>query len=301
MSFKNIIGNDKIKLLLNQMVEKNHILHSYLFVGIDGIGKTLFAKEFARKLLCLEQENEQNCISCIKWQSQNHPDFYQIEPENKIIKIEQIRAMQEKILEKPIISNRKVYIIIDSDTMTKEAQNCLLKTLEEPPEYATIILTCSNGAKLLTTIKSRCMKVSFLGIEEDKIKEYIQKELKIEPSINLIKKCEGSIGKAIELQTKKEIYEQIDEVLEQIEKNDLITTMNKAECLYKEKEKIQEILEYIIIALFNTKKKEQLNCISYVEETKRRILANSNYDMSIDYLLMNLWEEINEKYCRSSI
>ena len=294
MSFENIIGNDKVKTILNKKVEEKHILHSYLFVGINGIGKTLFAREFARKLLCLEQEEKQNCISCVKWKSQNHPDFYQIEPENKIIKIEQIREMQEKILEKPIISKRKVYVIIDSETMTKEAQNCLLKTLEEPPEYATIILTSSNEAKLLTTIKSRCMKIPFFEIEENKIQEYIEKELQIKPSIELIKKSEGSIGKAIELQKKKEIYEKIDEILKQIEKSDLITTINKAECLYKEKEKIQEILEYITISLFSTKKKEQLNCISYVEETKRRILANSNYDMCIDYFLMNLWEEMQK-------
>ena len=293
MSFEKIIGNDKVKAFLNKQIEDNHVLHSYLFVGIDGIGKTLFAREYARKILCLNKEENEDCISCIKWKSSNHPDFYEIEPENKTIKIEQIRQMQEKIAEKPITSNRKVYLIIDSDTMTKEAQNCLLKTLEEPPEYTTIILTTANESKLLNTIKSRCMKISFETIENKKIEEYLKSNLQIEPSKELINLSEGSIGKAIMLEQEKEIYEQVNNVINNIENQDLITTLNNAEVLYKEKEKIQEILEYINVFLYHTKEIKKLNCIQYVEETKKRLLANGNYDMCIDYLLMNLWEKIN--------
>lgn len=293
MSFEKIIGNDKVKAFLNKQIEDNHVLHSYLFVGIDGIGKTLFAREYARKILCLNKEENKDCISCIKWKSSNHPDFYEIEPENKTIKIEQIRQMQEKIAEKPITSNRKVYLIIDSDNMTKEAQNCLLKTLEEPPKYTTIILTTSNESKLLNTIKSRCMKISFETIENEKIEEYLKSNLQIEPSKELINLSEGSIGKAIMLEQEKEIYEQVNNVINNIENQDLITTLNNAEVLYKEKEKIQEILEYINVFLYHTKEIKKLNCIQYVEETKKRLLANGNYDMCIDYLLMNLWEKIN--------
>lgn len=301
MSFKNIIGNDKIKTFLNKTIEENHILHSYLFTGIDGIGKTLFAREYARKLLCLEQEETEDCLSCIKWNSENHPDFYQIEPEGNNIKIEQIRNMQEKIAEKPITSKRKVYLIIDSDAMTKEAQNCLLKTLEEPPEYATIILTTANESKLLNTIKSRCMKVSFEGIANDTMAQYSKENWDIEPSYEILKASEGSLGKIIRLQEQKEIYEQIEILLNNMSKQDLIATTEKAEILYKEKEHIQEILEYIVVSLYHTKERKKLNAIQYVEETKKRILANSNYDMCIDYLVMKLWEEINEKYSRSSI
>lgn len=293
MSFESIVGNDKVKTFLDSQINNNHVLHSYLFVGIDGIGKTLFAREYARKILCINKEEAKDCISCIKWKSNNHPDFYQIEPENKTIKIEQIRKMQEKISEKPITSNKKVYLIIDSDTMTKEAQNCLLKTLEEPPEYACIILTTSNESKLLNTIKSRCMKISFDAIEEEKIEEYLKSNLQIEISKELIKLSQGSIGKAIILQEEKNIYEQVNSVLNNIEKQDLVTTLNNSEVLRKEKEKIYEILEYINVYLYNTKEIKKLNCIQYVEETKKRLLANSNYDMCIDYLLMNLWEKMN--------
>ena len=293
MSFEKIIGNDKVKTFLNKQIEEKHILHSYLFVGLNGIGKTLFAKEFARKLLCTNQEETEDCISCIKWNSGNHPDFYQIEPENKTIKIEQIRKMQEKISEKPITSSRKVYLIIDSDIMTKEAQNCLLKTLEEPPEFVTIILITSNESKLLNTIKSRCMKIYFEKIEEDKIQKYLENNMQIEISKELIKLSGGSIGRAITLQEEKDIYGQVNNVLYNLEKQDLITTLNNSEILYKEKERIQEILEYINMFLYNTKEIKKMNCIEYVEEKKKRLLSNSNYDMCIDYLLMKLWEKMH--------
>ncbi len=297
MSFDNIVGNSKIKDFLNQSIDEKHVSHSYLFVGIDGIGKTLFAREFAKKILCLNGKGD-SCESCIKWDSNNHPDFLQIEPENNTIKIEQIRNMQEEISVKPIASNKKVFLIVNSDCMTKEAQNCLLKTLEEPPEYATIILTTSNESKLLNTIKSRCMKIPFQKIEENELEEYAKNVLNLNLSKEFIKICEGSIGKLLEIEEDKEIYTGVNSLLDNIERYNFTTLINKAEVLYKEKEKIQEILEYINVYLYNQKDMKKLNCIKYVEEVKKRLLANSNYDMCIDYLLMKLWEEINEKYSR---
>ena len=297
MSFDNIVGNNKIKDFLNQSIDEKHVSHSYLFVGIDGIGKTLFAREFAKKILCLNGKGD-SCESCIKWDSNNHPDFLQIEPESNTIKIEQIRNMQEEISVKPIASNKKVFLIVNSDCMTKEAQNCLLKTLEEPPEYATIILTTSNESKLLNTIKSRCMKIPFQKIEENELEEYAKNVLNLNLSKEFIKICEGSIGKLLEIEEDKEIYTEINSLLDNIERYSFTTLINKAEVLYKEREKIQEILEYINVYLYNQKDMKKLNCIKYVEEVKKRLLANSNYDMCIDYLLMKLWEEINEKYSR---
>lgn len=297
MSFDNIVGNNKIKDFLNQSIDEKHVSHSYLFVGIDGIGKTLFAREFAKKILCLNGKGD-SCESCIKWDSNNHPDFLQIEPENNTIKIEQIRSMQEEISVKPIASNKKVFLIVNSDCMTKESQNCLLKTLEEPPEYATIILTTSNESKLLNTIKSRCMKIPFQKIEENELEEYAKNILNLNLSKEFIKICEGSIGKLLEIEENKEIYTEVNSLLDNIERYSFSTLINKAEILYKEREKIQEILEYINVYLYNQKDMKKLNCIKYVEEVKKRLLANSNYDMCIDYLLMKLWEEINEKYSR---
>lgn len=296
MSFANIVGNDKVKTFLDNQIKKNHVLHSYLFVGIEGIGKKLFAKEFAKKILCLEEnDNNETCLSCVKWNSSNHPDFTIIEPDNNTIKIEQIRNMQEKIEEKPITSKKKVYIIVDSEYMTKEAQNCLLKTLEEPPEYATIILTTSNESKLLNTIKSRCIKIQFDSLSENEMRDFLRKNSSIvESTQTFIEMSQGSIGKLLHMEEDHQIYEQINTILENIDKQDIITILNKSEILYKEKEKIQELLDYINVYLYYTKDIKKLNCIKYVEDTKKRLISNSNYDMCIDYLLIKIWEEVNK-------
>lgn len=297
MSFDNIIGNEKIKNFLDKSINENHISHSYLFTGTDGIGKTLFAREFARRLLCLNNEEAEDCSSCVKFKTDNHPDFKQIEPDSGSIKIDQIRDMQDDIMQKPITSERKVYVIRDGEYMTREAQNCLLKTLEEPPEFAIIILITANESKLLTTVKSRCMKVAFDGISKEEVKQYMSANY-TDIDEELLDMCDGSIGKEIELQENKDIYIGINKLIDNLDRQDLIFILNNAEVLYKQKDNINEILNYINNYLYISNK---VNCIKYVEDTKRRLITNSNYDMTIDYLLIRMWEEINEKYSRGPI
>ena len=219
--------------------------------------------------------------------------------ESGTIKIEQIRNIQEKIVEKPIISDKKVYIIDNCEEMTREAQNCLLKTLEEPPKYAVIILIATNESKLLATIKSRCIKIPFQPIDDIKLENYMTKNLKINNAKEKVKNCEGSITKAIQLKENEELYIQIDKILENVEKNDLIELLNSSEILYKSKENICDILDYMVVKLFNKRNIKNLNCIKFAEETKKRLISNSNYDMCIDNLLIKSWEEFNEKYNRS--
>lgn len=111
MSFDNIIGNENEKVLLNKTISSNNVLHSYLFLGIEGIGKSLFAKEFAKMLLCNEnKENCDTCKSCIEFEKNNHPDFMMIENEEKVIKIEQIRYMRTKNFRKAnYIKKKSIY------------------------------------------------------------------------------------------------------------------------------------------------------------------------------------------------
>ena len=301
--FENIVGNNNIKQMLQKTVELQNVSHSYLFVGIDGIGKKLIAKEFAKMIMCLEENKYCNkCKSCIEFDSNNNPDFIYIEPDGNNIKIEQIRQMQSKVIEKPIISNKKVYIINDAQNMTVEAQNCLLKTLEEPPEYITIILIASNENNLLSTIKSRCTIIHFDKIENKELKEYATNVIGISNvNENIINIFQGSIGKAIRLKDKLDIYENIENIIKNMDNKNIIDILNGSEILYKSKDEIEEILEYINVILLNQSKQniKYVKCIDIVENTKKRLKSNSNYDMCIDNMLFNIWEEINEKYCRS--
>ena len=301
--FEGILGNEKNKKILEKSLELSKSSHSYIFWGTEGIGKKAIAKEFAKKILCIgNKQNDCSCKSCIEFSSSNNPDFLLIESDDGKIKIEQIREMQRKIAEKPIISDKKVYIINDADKMTTEAQNCLLKTLEEPPEYITIILICSNENNLLSTIKSRCTRMYFEPIEINEVKKYI-KGINISKDINenILNLSQGSIGKAIKLVENQSLYENIEKLLEDLTKKDLIDIIKMSEEIYKSKEEIESILEYMnVVALELSKKNiKYIRCIETIEETKKRLKANSNYDMCIDNMLFNIWEEVNEKNNRS--
>lgn len=208
--------------------------------------------------------------------------------------------MNSKIIEKPITSNRKVYIINNSEKMTTDAQNCLLKTLEEPPEYASIILICSNETQMLTTIKSRCTKIAFQEISKKEISDYLEKDTKEKVSENILELAEGSIGKALQIKDKEELYSKIEAIVNSIETIKKSEIWSSSEIIYKETENIFEILEYMNILFFRKGKisAKYLSCIEIVEKTKKRLKANSNYNMTIDNLLLQIWEEINEKHSR---
>jgi DNA polymerase-3 subunit delta' len=295
MAFENLIGNNNVKELLTHMVQQDKVTHSYLFLGPSGIGKTLFAEEFAKMILCLSKEKYcGNCKSCLQFDENNQPDFTIIEPEDGTIKIDTIRQMQSKVLEKPIISSKKVYIIKDADCMTRESQNCLLKTLEEPPAFITIILVASNESLLLNTIRSRCMKVLFNKIENEVLGRYLQ-EHNIATDIkkqNLDMFC-GSIEKAIKIEDKKEIYDEVQKIFCNVDNYTLLDVIGKLDVLYSNKDIIYDILDYIT-TIFLEKAKTDFKYIAYIEaieEVKRNLKSNSNFDMSIDKLLYKIWEE----------
>ncbi|OKZ73392.1 MAG: hypothetical protein BHW00_08215 [Clostridium sp. 26_22] len=281
--FSDIIGNDKLKKELIHSVETNKTSHSYLFIGTEGIGKKLIAEEFAKMLLAVKD-------------TENSPDFSIIEPDGNSIKIEQIREFQKKVSEKPIISNKKVYIINDSDKMTVEAQNCLLKTLEEPPEFVTIILIGSNENSFLSTIKSRCMILHFEKISDEQIQKYLQDNHQTEINSKImLEACQGSIGKALEIKDKQELYQNTEQVVNSLERKDKIDILNMSDFIYKSKDDKLEILNYMNVLFINLAKinSKYADCIAIVEETKRRLQSNANYDMCIDNLLLSLWENVN--------
>ena len=306
MEFKDIIGNKKAKEILLKSLRNKTILHSYMFIGNEGIGKKLIAEQFAKMILCEDYDTANSkecgkCKSCIEFEGENNnPDYKYIEPDGRTLKIEQIREMQNKIIEKPIISHKKVYLINDADLMTKEAQNCLLKTLEEPPEYIVIILIVNNESKMLTTIKSRCMKLQFQKISDNEIENYLKNNFSMENvSRNILKLCDGSIGKCIQVKEKNDEYNKVENIMKNMN-NTLTAMLKQSEIMYKNKDNIMDYLEYMNVMLYNFAKEnvnnlKYINSIKLVEETKQRLNANANYDMTIDRLLFNMWEEINEK------
>ncbi len=300
MAFDTIIGNNRIKQDLRETVKNGTISHSYLFMGQDGIGKVMFAREFAKLVLCLSENNGCDiCSSCIKFNSGNNPDYIELEPEGNAIKISQVRKMQEDIYQKPIVSNKKVIIINDSDKMTEEAQNSLLKTLEEPPEYIVIILIASNENKLLNTIKSRCLKISFSSLSKEEIMDYINKNTVPMPSGNILDACNGSLGMLTKINESLEQYVEIDTVTNKFingQINNIVEMINQYDVLYKSKDIALQLLDYMMGLIYHYISKNEdyrtrfLNLIFIIEQSKKKLTSNCNYDMCIDDLLIKMWE-----------
>ena len=287
--FENLVGNEKVKEYLNSTIENKNISHSFMFVGKPGIGKKQFAHQYAEMIMCLQDGkcdgNSAKCDSCVKFEGNANPDYAEILPDGKTLKIEQVRNLQARIVEKPITSRRKVYVIDDADLMSEESQNCLLKTLEEPPEYAVIILIVSNESRILPTIKSRCVIIKFQPLTSKEIKQ-----VKPELSDDLIQLLEGSLQNAENIEQKKEQYVQLLNLVNVLENKQLVEVFNSADLLYKGKDDIITLLEYLNLIFFS---RNEINAIPIIEKTKKKILANNNYDMTIDYCLMNIWDELH--------
>ncbi len=169
MSFNDIKGHDSIVRFFKRELELDRVASAYLFLGPDGVGKAFLAEVLAKALNCLNGRGDAcgACASCAKIDKKSHPDVITIEEKDDkdSISIKAVRWLQEKISLKPYEGRSKVFIIKDADAMTKDAQNCLLKTLEEPPAASVIILVTSRPEQLLPTIKSRCKQVKFTPLE----------------------------------------------------------------------------------------------------------------------------------------
>ena len=296
--FSGILGNEETKKILENSIKTQKISHSYMFIGQSGIGKFMVAKEFAKAVLCQGvQKPCDKCEACIKFNGENNPDIQIIdEVEEKSIKTETIKEMIKGVYEKPIASSKKVYIINDAHKMTKEAQNSLLKTLEEPPEYVLIILITENENLLLNTIKSRCTKVKFNSLTNNEIIKILREKYEYnEVPENILEVAGGSVIHALSAMGKENIFNEIKTIFSKLENTNIIDLLNKKDTIFKDKDSIYEVLDYINIILFNkiNENTKYTNCIKIVEETKDRLKKNSNYDMTIDNLLLKIWEEIN--------
>ncbi len=171
MGFENIIGHEKAKNLLRTFLENRNIPHAFLFYGEEGIGKKLTAKEFAKYLFCENGVACGKCGPCIKLERASHPDLIIIENENSI-GIDKSRMLSKEICEYPYESEKRVIIIDKAETLTREAANALLKTLEEPPPYNHFFLITSVEKEIPPTIRSRCNRVFFTPLPKEGLKKY---------------------------------------------------------------------------------------------------------------------------------
>ncbi|MCR4589640.1 MAG: DNA polymerase III subunit delta' [Lachnospiraceae bacterium] len=217
MGFRDIIGQERIIAGLKGAVKSGHAAHAYIFDGEKGMGKKTLAYAFARALLCEEPlENREDaeacghCHSCIMAESGSHPDLITLVPEKETsIGVDDIRKqVVNDVPIKPYCSAKKIYIIPDANLMTEAAENALLKTLEEPPSYAVIILLSENKDRLLPTIVSRAVCFPMRAVGNEEISRYLEnKGLGAGETSAAISFARGNLGRAVLLSESEEFKE----------------------------------------------------------------------------------------------
>jgi len=184
--FSKVVGHEKVKSVLAASVEGNRVGHAYIFEGPEGVGRLTTAKEFAKLLLCENRTDGEPCgacKSCNMCESGNHPDVqvitnqtYDDTKKSRDVLVDTVRNMKKDIYIKPFSSERKIYIVPRADTMNVHAQNSLLKVLEEPPEYCTIILIAENSNQFLPTILSRAVPIKFFPLGTTLVEKYLKEK-----------------------------------------------------------------------------------------------------------------------------
>ena len=211
--FTEIIGHNQIVDHLKNAIRMGKVSHAYILNGESNAGKMMLAEAFAMALQCEAETDEpcMNCRSCHHAAEHNQPDIIYLTHEKpNVISVDDIRhQLNNDIVIKPYSSKYKIYIVDEAEKMNTQAQNALLKTIEEPPAYGVILLLTTNADAFLPTILSRCITLNLKSVNEDLIKDYLMKKYQI-PDYQAdvcAAFAQGNVGKAIQLASSGEFNE----------------------------------------------------------------------------------------------
>lgn len=325
--FTDIIGQEQLKEHLQNAISMNKVSHAYIINGERSSGKEFVAKVFAATLQCEKGETEpcMECHSCKQALSGNQPDIIFVSHEKpNTISVEDIRTqINNDIVIKPYSSPKKIYIINEGEKMTVQAQNALLKTLEEPPEYAIIMILTSNVDTLLPTILSRCVVLNMKPVPDNKVKKFLMEELEIpDYKANIcVAFARGNIGKAKMLATSEEFDKVKEEAVTLVKYINDMEISEIVKAIKKISEYKFDVTDYLDILsvwyrdvlLFKATKdanslifKDELQFIrrtadrstyegieiivKALQQAKRRLEANVNFDLTMELLLLTIQE-----------
>lgn len=328
--FSDIIGHDRVKQHLQAAIEQNKVSHAYIINGEAGAGKKLTASVFAQALQCEEKGSKPctRCKSCIQAESGNHPDIIWVTHEKYSIGVDDIRKqVNNDIGIKPYVSPYKIYIINEADKMTEQAQNAILKTIEEPPEYGIFILLVNNINHMLSTMLSRCVRLDLKAVGEEEITEYLMDRHNVPDYMARLSAqfSQGNIGKAVRYGTSGEFMDIKEEVLhllkyiDDMKINEIIEAVKK---LSQHKLEINDCIDFMQLwfrdvlmlkvtndpnmllfkdeyrfLLKQTKDSsyEQIETIiKAMDKAKIRLEANVNFDIAMELMLLTLKECRND-------
>lgn len=325
--FNAVVGHERIIKSLRESIKNNMISHAYIFCGNKGSGRKTTANAFAKAVNCLSPINGNSCgkcPSCIQFESRNNPDVFYVKATKTIsISVDDVREqIVNEVKIKPYSYKRKIFIIDKADTMTVQAQNALLKTLEEPPKYVLIILIAENTENFLPTVLSRCVMMKFSPVSVNLIKNYLINNYSMneDDAVFYSEYSTGSIGEAIRLSNDENFYQMRNDIiscLDKLDSTDFVSSMLMA----KETEKYKTYTELFDIMymfyrdvfcmrLFKDSRyviqKDKLSIIEkkasslneqtiarrldFIMDIKKKIRQNTAFQLSMEVLFMNLKE-----------
>ena len=326
-NFLGIIGHERIISYFRNAIAMDKVSHAYILNGPDKSGKMMLAEAFAAALQCEEAKTDPcgNCRSCRQAEGRNQPDIIYVTHEKpNTLSVEDIRTqVNEDIYLKPYSSRYKVYIIDEAEKMNVQAQNALLKTMEEPPAYAVLLLLTDNADGFLPTVLSRCVRLDLKAVADEAIRRFLteQKQISGDQADICTAFAQGNVGKAVSLSASEDfnrIKSDALELLKRIKDIDLNEMTQAVRHITEYKLEIndyfdlmriwyRDILLYKATAdvnrlvfqeeIYHIKKAASQSSYAGIEEilkaldkAKRRMRANVNFELLMDLLLMTMKE-----------
>ena len=326
-SFSEIVGHEQIKEHMQAAIRDKKPFHAYLFQGEEGVGKEALARTFAAGLQCQSESTDKpckECVSCRQMESGNQPDVIWVTREKASLGVDEIREQLCNTMDiKPFSSPYKIYLVPEAEKMTEAAQNALLKTIEEPPEYGIVILMTSNISALLPTIQSRCLTMEFRPLSTAVVESYVKEHCQV-PDYQARASAafaQGNLGKAMRYAKSEDFIERKDHIislLRHVEQMDLSEMLAVIKDLGTRKDEVRDYIDLMVlwyrdVLLFKaTKDINQLlfqDEASYIsreashrsyekieeilqafEKAKVRLRANVNFDITMEMLLLTIKE-----------
>ena len=328
--FESVIGHEDIIRHFQKALETEKISHAYILSGDKGSGKKLLAGLFAAALECEKGGSEPccECLSCRKVMNRTHPDVIYVEHEKpNLITVDEVRRQIVSSSQmKPYEGKRKVYILPDAEKMNAQAQNAILKTIEEPPEYAVFLILTQSVDALLPTIVSRCVVLNLRPLPDRMVADYLMKEFGTERYQAEVAAAfaQGNIGRARDIVRDDDYMVMTQNVIRLLRRIGELPITEMVDYVREISEKKQNISDYLEILtlwfrdvlmykatkeidnlVFKKEMKdirEQAVTCSYpgieeilqsIERAGARLRANVTFELTMELLLLSIRENMN--------
>lgn len=325
--FKDVVGHDQIKEHFQKAIEVQKVSHAYILAGEAGMGRKSLANAFALTLLCEQGRSEpcMECHACKQALSGNHPDLIYVGHEKPgSIGVDDVRRqIQDTVMIRPYSSYYKIYMIDGAEKMTVQAQNALLKTIEEPPSYAIILLLTTNPEAFLPTVLSRCVQLKLKPLKDHVVKGYLTGSLGVSPDQAEVYAAfsRGNLGRAIKLSRSDEfqvLYRELLHLLMHVKEMDISELLDYIRKIKEEYADVGDCLDFMEmwyrdILMYKVTKDANLlifkdefrtvqemgeqsgydnfeAILEAIDKARRRIGANVNMDLALELMLLAMKE-----------